>query len=356
MRRIICTILFACLSSGEALSQATPTPAPAPGLPELKHLIEVSQRRGELESVDAKPFHLKATIMLTSLNKTDKEDVTGKTDQPEQTIVPGTIDVLWQDARHHREEITLGDQRWLTVDDGTQVWRIGDKWIWPAALLLGRKVLLRPFLEFPETSNRLTYVRRQNGAVELECVATEPELPNVAPDLPLAQTTFCLAPGSHLLRLIDRPNNYQISFNEITNFGDKHIPRMIEVSRGETIVARIRVDSLTTPDDLTALAEPSPEGAQMIPYRDEKLPTGEIFRGQLLTASGPPARSAMLQGKAVLKVHINTLGEVESEEVVSSNNDFVRNAALAAVKRWRFRVAYRNGVLVSADETVQMKF
>jgi protein TonB len=68
------------------------------------------------------------------------------------------------------------------------------------------------------------------------------------------------------------------------------------------------------------------------------------------------ARVAKIEGKVCVKAVISPTGEVVDVEIVSSRSPLLNDAALDAVRRWKYRPARRNGEPVSVYFTVLVDF
>ena len=68
------------------------------------------------------------------------------------------------------------------------------------------------------------------------------------------------------------------------------------------------------------------------------------------------ARRARLQGIVILEATITTSGEVRQVRVLKSVNPLLDEAALLAVRAWRYRPATLNGRAVSVYLTVTVRF
>lgn len=318
-----------CLCAQEATSQ-------------LRQVLEVSQRRGQLEADSASPFNLTASFeWFTSDGRS-----TGQ----------GTLETLWRDARHYRVSIKLPTGSLLEVDNGTQLWRTGT-WTVPQPVSLGWSAALTPFAALQLESDRLSS-QADLSSSNLECVGTEPQISGIASATPVALTTYCLSSGSHLLRRISRPNDISISLNDVQDFGSEYIARSLTVAkRGKTLL-HLHVDSLTNPSDFSLLDTAPPPDAQLLIFHRADVTThnGEIMHGQLLTTKPPTLptldpTAAPPEGNVVLKLHIDNRGQVVGVDVVRSSNAILTTAAVAAAKQWRYRVSYQDGRAVQVDET-----
>jgi len=311
----------------------------------LQQTLQAAQRRDQLEMAGGTPFHLHATFDVISFD--------GK------PPVKGSLDELWEDAHHWRQEIHLGNQVLVEIDNETGGWRTGT-WSIPASVAVGIDSLLRPFNYPPPSTQRLETAKDRLAAVNpnYECIGAEPDLPNVAPEVKLAQTTYCLARGNHLLHLIERPD-WGIAFNDVQPFEKKYVARTIELFRHGAVYLRLHVDALTVASDFTVLDMSRPETAQRIPFHRADLSpdqSTQIVHGQLLLLTAPMRPPLGHEGKVSLKIHIDTSGAVDSAVVTSSANKFLDEAAVLTVKQWRYRVSYQGDHVVAVDDVASVDF
>ncbi len=352
MRIGLPALLMLLLTPVVLFSQESPT------VDQMKQMLDASQRRGQLEIDGGVPFHL-----LASYEEFDSDG---------RPAGKGSIDELWEGPKRYRQTLTLpaiervkldgnGQYRQvltapvrklIEVDSGTQLWRTGE-WVLFDPVVLGLQSALKPFQLRSPTTNRLSYRDPLKKNIALECIGTEPDLPGVADDTRLAQTTYCMEKGSHLLRLISRPNFVEISFNDLQPFGKKFIARSIQVGINGRIHLKLHIEVLEAAENFNTLNGASPEGAQMIPFHRADLAsswlTGELMRGQLLNKVSPHYPQSGLHGNIVVKVHVDAAGAVDSEEVLRSENQILKAPVLEAVKQWRFRVSYQGDKVVPVD-------
>ena len=62
------------------------------------------------------------------------------------------------------------------------------------------------------------------------------------------------------------------------------------------------------------------------------------------------------RGTVVMLIGVNTKGHVEAVRVLRSDEPAFEKAAVATVKRWKFKPAQKNGHPVPVQVTVEMKF
>jgi protein TonB len=110
---------------------------------------------------------------------------------------------------------------------------------------------------------------------------------------------------------------------------------------------------------LTASVNPPPLPVAAKPPRPEKLIISHLDEGMLLRRMQPVyphlAITTHTQGSVVLSALINTRGEIEGLQVVSGSPLLVQ-AALEAVRQWRYRPYILNGTPIEVQTQVTVNF
>jgi len=348
---------------GKAVGQVATSPSvlATASIDDMKRLLDTAQRRGQLEMEGGSPFHLVASY--------EQFDAAGK------LVGKGSVDELWEGPKQYRQILTVPEmeevqlpkggqsfrqmldkapRQLVEVDDGTRAWRTG-RWVVFADF---DRLALQPMALRSTVTDRLSAETEPVANTHLDCIGTEPDLPGVASDVRLALTTYCLAPGNHLLKLIRKPNGKDVLFNDIRPFGDKYIARTIEVRVLGKLTLRVHVDTLEAATEFTAFEVPVPEGAQVLSFHraDQPWRSGELMQGQLLRKVDPLYPQAGLRGTITVKIHIDTAGAVESEDVLEAQNQILKAPVLAALKEWRFRTSYQGQKVVPVDHIFRFSF
>ncbi len=321
-----------------ALGTCQPTTTADP----LAAKLEISQHLSQLELKGNESFHLVASF--------EAFDTTGK------PLDKGSLDELWKGSGEYRKQLTLRSGALVKVSSAGKSWRTG-QWTMQEVVALSVNAVLQPFFMKPLIEGHLSDVVSSRNDPSLECVGVEPVLAGVAPDTQLALTTYCLDKVSHVIRLISRPNSMEIVFNDYQPFGKQFIARTIQIGIGKQTVLRLHVGVLEKADDFRAFETPMPAGAQdlsVLKPTDENAPyvTGQLMHGQLLKRVEPAYSQALFPGLAVVKLHINTHGVVDTAEVIRCDSPVIKGPILSAVKQWRYRVSYRGRTVVADDQIV----
>jgi TonB family protein len=82
-----------------------------------------------------------------------------------------------------------------------------------------------------------------------------------------------------------------------------------------------------------------------------------VKHGQLLKSVPEPiSPTTGLRGSVLVKVSVETEGKVVNAEVIGSENQVIKNAALVAVKQWEWRLSYQGDKVVPQETTVRVNF
>jgi protein TonB len=106
------------------------------------------------------------------------------------------------------------------------------------------------------------------------------------------------------------------------------------------------------------LGAPAPAPVLAAPSRPVRVSEG-VVRGRAISQPKPvyppAALRAGIQGSVVLSATIGTDGAIKTVEVIRGNA-FLKEAAVEAVKKWRYQPYYLNGVPVEIESTITLNF
>jgi hypothetical protein len=344
------------------------TQTPTPG--QLHSYLEASYRRSLLIGGNAAPFHLVARIDL--LNE-------------RQHIGSGMIEELWRDPLHWKLTVSYDGSTFTEVDNGSSAYTLGAM---PAVSLCCyspnlkeananlfsdlfhaiEEALFSPFRPELLTTRRLTLHKPLTTAHSLQmkypysysnCIGAQPELPGVPPNIPIAETTYCL--DSHDLTLIgqhDDSSGGNVDRYDVAPFGDKLIARTIEFNESLGKTVRVRIVTLESASDFSALNAPVPPDAHRgKAHSQEDLTVDDLIRGKTGSTVEIPLLCKQPNYSPVqLKLHIDAGGSVTGFDVLSDLNHImtvpVIEAARQIAQQWRFPISYRNARPIPLDQIV----
>jgi len=220
-------------------------------------------------------------------------------------------------------------------------------------MVVAEMAVFSPFPKLIAGSHRVSLEPNYQGITNLDCIAVEPELPNVPADIPIAVTTYCLARGNHLLRRIYLPNQTQINLDDIAPFNGHYIPRTITVLQGGQVAGRMHVATIEPATDFSALEQSAPTDAKHYAPRrqDASYIMGSTMPGQLVYRPSTHDKTQSIfdatpMGTMQLQLQINTAGAVTDVQILHSANPTLNPWAIQWGKKLRFRSAYQGDHLV----------
>lgn len=330
----------------------TPTPD------ELHQYLEASYNRSLLIADNAAPFHLVARIDLFKSEERSPSSY-------------ATLDELWRDPLHWKSTITYDGSTFTEVDNGANAYTIGemprislccvpkvhDRDPFDDVIPRAEEALFSPFRPELLATRRLT-LKGSSG-----CIKAEPELAGVSDAVPAAETTYCLAYDLILHHAtypvptgwVDPVYDYSVDRYDVAPFGAKDIARTVDVNVGDGRIARVHVTTLEPATDFSALNTPIPVAANRSEAHRQDAPlAGEVMTGQFISA--PDLHSLLcpagLSKGVMLRLHIDSSGEVTGSDALSDPEHVMTPAAFEAVREYRYRLSYQDEHPVGVDRLV----
>lgn len=198
--------------------------------------------------------------------------------------------------------------------------------------------------------------KRVAGQVVLECLHPE----NGAG--PIKDTAVCTDDQSGTIRLISSPA-HTVFRNQVGTFAGTHVAMDLTVVLGGTKAIHGHVDTLQAfnPTDTTvALVKPETNpGASTSTPKYVRL-AGSVISGAKIGGAQPSypelARREHVQGTVIMLAEISAEGLVANVTPLSSPDARLTDAAVDAVKTWKFRPYSFNGTPVAVSTTLTVNF
>jgi TonB family protein len=201
------------------------------------------------------------------------------------------------------------------------------------------------------------------GALELQCVVVRPRSnPGNRDAVPLVpgyvnEDVYCLSEETHVLRVAELYPGVALAYNKLTRFDGREVPYSVQLSQARVMRGDFEVDTLETwkPDD--AIFTPPPEATTQSPIARI---SGGMMAGAILQKINPTypeeAKRRHVAGQVVLAAIIDKQGTIDDLEVVSSGNMSLSQAAIDAVRQWRYKPYRLNGVPTEVETTITVNF
>lgn len=329
-----------------------------------KAILEMAAPFYNYDSTTARPFHLSYHYHL--LDNKGNASAEGKFEY--WWSAPGVSRVSWTKGSNVHDEWHTADGKLLQLVKGDDIASMEHR-ISSAVLFSLPKAL-----DYESGETRLKLVEIDNAGTANLCVAMVPS--TVAADfqpngLHGVGTAYCF--DSQAPVLVSTLMNHTItnSFSGIQKFLDHNIAGHIDISYvGEKRVeADLEESNEIKADD--AAFTPAPDATvppvHMVTIRNvpiTRTPGGGINAGitpGALLERVPPiyppmARAARISGTVVIQAMIGKDGTIQNAKVVSSPDDSLSQAALDAVRQWRYQPYMLNGEPVSVMTTINVGF
>ena len=353
-------LVFASLLAG-SLTLAAQSDANIKLPQDPKAILEMAAPFYNYDPATAKPFHLSYNYQL--LDAQGNASAEGKV---EFWSAPGKMSrIVWTRGNNVFSAWRSADGKILQTVKGDDITGIERHLI--SAVLFS---LPKPEdYQSGETSLRLATIDN-SGTVNLcvAMVAANASAPFQPDSLHGVGTAYCFDSQSPVLVSMLQNHTVTFSFRHIQKFLDHNIAGHIDISyTGEKkLQADLEESTEIQPDD--ANLTPSPDATEP-PSRKlavQSLPVtagrgGNGIKGGVILYHVPPiypaaARAAHISGTVSIQATIGKDGTVQNPKILSSPDDSLSQAALDAVRQWRYQPYMLNGEPVDVRTTININF
>jgi TonB family protein len=301
--------------------------------------MQLAARVNGLGSSDMKPWHLKANYQTF--------DADGK---PKDT---GVFEEWWAGPEKYKISYASVGFNQVQYRDGDKTWMTGYV-KWPPFLEgMVERLLVHPL---PSASGveAQKYVANDMkiGAAALMC------LRQAVPSQYTALSTYCLEKTMPIVR-IEEPyaNGIVAFFNNDVKVNGQYVAKRIKVQNTGRPLLNIDLTVLEFPPRVEDADFAAPADAAVAPSRVEL--TGGVIASNRISGTDvkypSAARSAREQGTVVLHAVIDKKGVIDDLRVVSGPR-ILQQAALDAVKTWRYKPYLLNGQPMEVETQITVVF
>jgi len=318
--------LGACVSLATSGLAQSPT---NPARDHWNHIVALNTLTAE----GSGPFYLKIEFQVF--------DLKGK---PAET---GTAEVWW--APHRRYEVIASPSWNWTPAPGV-----------PHQPATRQSYLIDAFIEqimHPtqgakiSPSAKIVEADKKFGSNTLRCLSADPAIPAPAP------TSYCVDAVSDELR-VSFNDGAVVLRNNMGKFRDTVVARDLVTSYGKNKAIAGKVVALTSLPADDDHIKPSPEPAA--PATTETVSHGGVVAGRKIGGQPPlypyMARQNNITGTVVIAATISKEGILTSPIVIGSPDASLSDAALSAVRTWKYQPYLLNGQPTDVDTTIEVNF
>lgn len=354
MRHLRCALItFALSLTTCALAQenspAPSTPASTASSPSPFEQLSDATR---LDRKDAQPFHLKIDVQLFEMK--------GKSSET------GTIEEWWVSPNEYRIEFNSGSLQHVIATGQTNEptpanrdsYLMTELW-----LKIVRPLQYLPLAGAPKQSKQMV------GTAQLDCFTLPPSAA-IRLDPSQDPVMYCTDPEQHSLRLV-RTGDQLLVRNSLGKFHGTEVALSSTLLYLDLPAISAKISALQSftpgspgspalqPNPPAAAAElktiTSPAGAAV------KLTLlGRVAGGRALDKPNPvyppAARAVHIHGRVLLHAVITKSGRISSLFVIASPHELLSEAAMDAVRNWKYEPYLLNGQPVERDTTIAVNF
>lgn len=325
---------------------STPASTPMPPLPQdPAALMRLASQVDGLHSPNLKPWHLHATFMILDEKKDSKDQ--------------GTWEEWWageKEYKIHYVSSEFDQTRYVTHDGWFAVGDGGEPP--PGVFAMIADAFLGP-LPDPSAITAIKLKRKVSGRESpgTLCVVRDPtpRPPSPVDGMFSFMQRYCFAGDVPAIRGIES-DGVQILLNSIVRFQDQYLARNVRIALGGGVTIDAELDKIETWQPAASDFAVPADALRVAPM---VAVAGSVMAGDKISGAEPQypdaAQTAHIQGVVALDVVVGRSGSVQHASVISGDLLF-RNAAVDAVRTWRFRPWLVNGEPVEVHTLINVPF
>jgi len=348
----------AALAQTPSASTLAPTQTPAPAtLPtDPEALMRLISQSNGLRGDNLQPWHIRATWQTL--------------DEQKQVADHGTFEEWWAGDKKNRSDWKSDtvDRTFYATDKGTFLVKRKDATTWQYAAV--QRLLTNPInvANGPNGMKEAFSVADLNqGNVPLHCVFEDQLWANGNPVVVMGadhktrpvEVRVCISGNLPAARSQLMFDGGQTVFNDIVRFQGQYLAKKIRSVGAGGVETGITVELIEPLKTVADADFTPPSDATLVPEGKTITVSPSVMAGARIGGRNPvypePAKSQRIQGVVVLQAVIRTDGTI-GDLGVRSGPPELQQAALDAVKTWRYKPYQLNGCPVEIETQINVVF
>ncbi len=320
--------------------------AETPSESDLRSRLTLARAAANLSTAGLKPWYTKLTFKMP--------DTSGKISEE------GVLEEWWAGVSSWRVRVTSPSYKGTVTQNGDHLFRTVQASPLPANLMLIKQQVVDPLPDQDEINHaRLFFQTKTLGSAPLDCIMVAPASAKHPPFT--LYPTYCFDIGSTRLRATLLNGTRAVVRNKLGTFQGKTVALILLISNaGSAGSSKLETDT----DQLTTYVPTATEfdmAADQKPVSSSPSDvSSEVAAGSLLTKILPiypvEARRNHTSGYVKLTAIIGTDGYIRRLEPLSSPDEVLTTAAVAAVRQWAYKPYLVNGEPTEVRTTVTVHF
>jgi len=324
-------------------------PATPPMPKDPNQLVLLAQRQNRMEP-DIRPWHIKISVK--------QFDPTGTVTAESQ------IEEFWAGASRYKVTYTTPTASMTEYSTPKGLFRSAGNPVPPGPLMQAGIAFTNPIFENENLVEKWIFNRenRKENGVKLVCLSVKGiRIGEQKPEL--TGPTFCLDSAQPILLSRSNPAGPEgaavYTRSNIQNFHGYYVPRDVELTLGGTRTLEAHLELLEDVAQTDDAVFAPPSDAVVAPVPKVVNISAGVSRIMLKHGDAPEypiaAKAAGISGTVVLEARISKDGSVTDLKVVSGPPE-LQQAAIDAVRTWKYKTYLLNGEPVEVRTTVNVVF
>jgi TonB family protein len=303
----ISSLVLACLSLGQGESK------------EVKVLFERAKQLSDIRAKGSPAFVLKGLFTIS---------------RGSDHVIMGSYTESWATPSLRRVEVSAEGFHSITVTNDKKGWEQSDGTKTQDISSAASQFAYRTDLVSIDSHEPVKIVDRNNGHWKLRCAGTEEDQFGWRREFCFDKSGGQLVAWSLPFFVSGGESANRCAFTDFQKLGDKTFPKSIRCMEGDTRVIETRVTQLALQEFDSSTFQP-PAGAKEFTNCPVQTKAPEVINS--------PEPVSVKGGPVVLSLVVNTHGKPDEIKVDISGGAEMDNAAVDAVRQWRFKPASCDG-------------
>jgi TonB family protein len=304
-------------------------------------LMQLAIRLNGLSAPEIKPWHLRASYQTFDNDGKPKDQ--------------GIFEAWWAAPEQYKFRFASSGFTQTEYRVKMNTYLVGEqKWpSFPESIL--PQELFGPLNLFRGVdSPKFSSTEVKSGDVKLDCLRLVPKNP-LPPTVQLP--AYCFGRDIPAIRIVAQFGQ-TITFNDIVRFQGQYLARRIRLIKEKLPVLNIDVTGLDASPEITDGELTPPPDALLAPARRVAV-SGGVIAGNRIGGQDPEypayAKDNRIQGRVIIAITITKDGQPTDLQVIGGPKE-LQQAALNAVKTWRYKPYLLNGEPVEVKTQVNLDF
>jgi len=309
-------------------------------------LMQLAAQTNGLAGAGLKPWHIKVAYQIY--------------DSKDKPAEKGTLEEWWVNPHNYKVIFGTATSQTILYVSAQGLYLGGDKQLDMNALLLLRWMVDPIPNQGKFAGANLQRSLKEVGKSKFDCVTVTPGKALAMKDPRIS--IYCFEPGKPELRLAQEGFGPKVIYNTMATLGGQHVGYDMDFIKDHHIeeTAHLLSGALLPHLNPDITAMPPEATGHLIPIQGDYNADPVVHAGRRIGGENPVyppiAKSNLVQGVVTLSALISTQGTIKELKVVSSSSPLLTNAAVKAVRTWKYEPYTLSGIPVPVMTRINVVF